>query len=65
MLGRKSRTGTRQTKEITLLKLCLPFVGFAPVRLLRPNMAVLYHVNGKLQRAYSGGSGTLPFFGPV
>ena len=35
------------------LKLCMPFVGLAPVRLLRPNMAVLYHVNGKLQRAYS------------
>lgn len=23
-----------------------------PVRLLRPNIAVLYHVNGNLQRAY-------------
>ena len=31
------------------LKLCMPFVGLAPLRLLRPNMAVLYHVNGKLQ----------------
>ena len=30
----------------------MPFIGLAPVRLLRPNMAVFYHVNGKLQRAY-------------
>ena len=37
------------------LKLCMPFVGLAPVRLLRPNKAVLYHVNGKLQRAYYQG----------
>ena len=29
------------------------FVGLAPVRLLRSSMAVLYQVNGKLQRAYS------------
>ena len=35
------------------LKLCMPFVGLAPVRPFRPNMAVLYHVNGRLQRAYS------------
>ena len=34
------------------LKLCMPFVGLAPVRILRPSMAVLYHVYGKLQRAY-------------
>ena len=33
-------------------KLCMPFVGLALVRLLLPSMAVLYHVNGKLQRAY-------------
>ena len=33
-------------------KLCMPFVGLAPVRRLHPSMAVLYHVNGKLQRAY-------------
>ena len=32
------------------------FVGLAPVRLLRPSMAVLYHVKGKLQRAYSEGA---------
>ena len=35
------------------LKLCIPFAGLAQVRLLRPCMVVLYHVNGKLQRAYS------------
>ena len=29
----------------------MPFVGLALVRLLRPSMAGLYHVNGKLQRA--------------
>ena len=34
-------------------KFCMPLVGLAPVRLLRTSMAVLYHVNGKLQRAYS------------
>ena len=33
-------------------KLCMPFVGLAPVRRLRPSMAVLYHVYDKLQRAY-------------
>ena len=52
MLGRKSRTGTRQTTGNYHLKLCMPFDGLAPVRLLRPNMAVLHHVNGMLQRAY-------------
>ena len=45
---RKSRTGTRPT----YVSIRIPFVGLAPVRLLRPNMAVLYHVNRKLQRAY-------------
>ena len=43
----------KTNKENYHLKLCMPFVCLAPVRLLRPNMAVLYHVNGKLQRAYS------------
>ena len=33
------------------LKLCMPFVGLAPMRLLRPNMPVLYHVDGNLQGA--------------
>ena len=28
----------------------MPFVGLAPLRLLRHDMAVLYHVNGKLQK---------------
>ena len=35
-----------------LLKLCMPFVSLAPVRLLRLSVAVLYLVNGKLQKAY-------------
>ena len=35
-----------------LLKLCMPFVSLAPVRLLCLSVAVLYHVNGKLQKAY-------------
>ena len=30
----------------------ISFVCLVPVRLLRPNMAVLYHMNGKLQKAY-------------
>ena len=34
------------------LKLCMAFVGLAPVRLLHTSMAVLYHVNVKPQRAY-------------
>ena len=33
------------------LKLCVPFVGLTPMRLLRANMLVLYHVDGNLQRA--------------
>ena len=31
----------------------MPSVGLAPVQLLCPSVAVLYHMNGKLQRAYS------------
>ena len=30
----------------------ITFVCLVPVRLLLPSMAVLYHVNGYLQRAY-------------
>ena len=33
-------------------KIMYAFVGLASVRILRPSMAVLYHVYGKLQRAY-------------
>ena len=33
------------------LELCVPFVGLTPIRLLRANMPVLYHVDGNLQRA--------------
>ena len=34
------------------LPFTMPFVGLTLVGLLHPSMAVLYHVNGKLQRAY-------------
>ena len=33
------------------LELCVPFVGLAPMRLLRASMPVLYHVDGNRQRA--------------
>ena len=33
------------------LELCVPFVGLIPMRLLRANMLVLYHVDGNRQRA--------------
>ena len=38
------------------LKLCVPFVGLDHSATLRPNMPVLYHVNGNLQRAYCTGA---------
>ena len=38
-------------KQRKLPRLCMPFVGLTPMRLLRPNMLVLYHVDGNLQRA--------------
>ena len=41
-----------KTKRKLPLKLCMPFVGLALVQFLHPSMAVLYHMNGKLQRAY-------------
>ena len=59
LVVQNSHTGThkshwnRTNKGNYHLKFCMPFVGLAPVRLLRPSMAVLYHVNGKLQKAYS------------
>ena len=49
MLGRKSRTGTRQTKILYAFGWSCPGATFAYFY----SMAVLYHVNGKLQRAYS------------
>ena len=39
-------------KESYILKLCMSFVCRVPVRLLLTSTAVLYHVNGYLQRAY-------------
>ena len=53
MLGRKSRIGTRPTNAyITLNGNFGSFVCLVLVRLLRPSMVILYHENGKLQRAY-------------
>ena len=52
------RAGTQKShwdktnKGNYLLKLCMPFVSLAPVRLLCLSVAVLYHVNGKLQNSY-------------
>ena len=31
------------------LELCVPFVGLTPMRLLRANMPVLYHVDGTVK----------------
>ena len=35
------------------LKLCMPFVGLVPVQLFLSSVAVFYHMNGQLHRAYS------------
>ena len=48
----KVALGQDQQKAYIIIKKKNSFVCLVPVRLLRPNMAVLYHVNGKLQRAY-------------
>ena len=40
-------------KELTSFKMVIFFVCFVPVRLLRPNMAVVVPCDCKLQRAYS------------
>ena len=42
----------KTNKENYHLKLCMSFVCLVPVRLLLSSMAVLYNVNGQLQRAY-------------
>ena len=52
-VGTQKSHWDKKNKGNYYFKLCLPFVGLAPGRLLRSSMAVLYHVNGKLQRAYS------------
>ena len=51
-IGKQKSRWDKKNKGNYHLKLCMPFVGLAPVRLLRPNMPVLYYVNGNLQRAY-------------
>ena len=45
-IGKQKPHWDKKNKGNHHLKLCTPFVGPAPVRLLRPNMPVLYHVNG-------------------
>ena len=42
----------KTNKENCHLKLCMSFVCLVPVRLLLSSMAVLYNMNGQLQRAY-------------
>ena len=50
--GNQKSHWDKTNKENYHLKLCMAFVGLAPVRLLHTSMAVLYHVNVKPQRAY-------------
>ena len=51
-IGKQKSHWDKKNKGNYHLKLCTPFVGLVPMRLLRPNMPVLYRVNGNLQRAY-------------
>ena len=51
--GEQKSHGDKTNKGNYHLKLCMPFVCLVPVRLLLTSTAVLYHVNGYLQRAYS------------
>ena len=50
--GEQKSHWDKTNKENYHLKLCMSFVCLVPVRLLLSSMAVLYHVNGQLQRAY-------------
>ena len=52
MLVSKKSHWDKTNKENYSLKLCMSFVCLVPVRLLLTSTAVLYHVNGYLQRAY-------------
>ena len=45
-VGTQKSHWDKTNKRSYHLKFCIPFVGLAPVRLLRPNMAFSYHVNG-------------------
>ena len=48
--GKSRTTGTRQTKDIYIISMVISFACLVPLRLLLSSMAVLYHVNGYLQR---------------
>ena len=50
--GEQKSHWDKTNKENYHLKLCMSFVCLVPVRLLLSSVAVLYHVNGQLQRAY-------------
>ena len=50
--GEKKSHWDKTNKENYSLKLCMSFVCLVPVRRLLTSTAVLYHVNGYLQRAY-------------
>ena len=51
--GEQKSHWDKTKKENYSLKLCMSFVCLVPVRLLLTSTAVLNHVNGYLQRAYS------------
>ena len=50
--GEQKSHWDKTNKENYSLKLWMSFVCLVPVRLLLTSTAVLYHVNGYLQRAY-------------
>ena len=50
--GEQKSRWDKTNKENYHLKSCMSFVCLVPVRLLLSSVVVLYHVNGKLQRAY-------------
>ena len=50
--GEQKSLWDKTNKENYHLKLCMSFACFVPVRLLLSSVAVLYHVNGWLQRTY-------------
>ena len=50
--GEQKSHWDKTNKEHYNLELCMSFVCHVPVRLLLSSVAVLYHVNGQLQRTY-------------
>ena len=51
--GKQKSHWDKTKKENYHFKLCISFVCLFPVRLLLSSVAVLYYVNGQLQRAYA------------